>query len=458
MFTGVQGGIGAKGELSDSFKETLSIDDQKALKELITSGEISELSSQFSDLKDATVGQGISVKTGDSYVDSQLKEKDRAYQEAEAAKQAYATSDKVLSSVKMANDDIESQYHILGQNEGSVRRADEIRLSLDEREQQKYAALYNDWKESGGTFLDDNTAKIAALSAVLKDEGREADFYSILESSGEYSHTPNAEISPTNTLRHTNTTQLDDKNIPTNQPINNVMDSEIVGTFGGIYEDKVNLEHSKSAEKVQDEAGTLQDMNSLSFEEARVELANQNPQESSQAHLIKDALDSINEQAMSIMNSTMPISNNVASPYDEKIAELRSIQGSLERTASDYYLGSDHRAEYSAKSEEIGRHIENLEAMKVNAENTEIKTLSLDEAKYHTHQHQEQLKAKLENLENQRTNLGNSSFTSNYTLNQAGSSLQKEIDFINGQLDNIKNGEQYKLNNNPNSNSYLPIN
>lgn len=551
--------VGANGEIKESFMETLNEQDQEALKKLIQTGEADKLVKSFRDDVMANNSNTTSILTGDDYIDADISKTDIAHKEAESAKQEYSTSRDLMEGVKLSNDDNESQYHkIAHSNQAAMDEVNRgiFRLSDDSQARELFSMFYQDYANSGGTFLNEDTAKVAAYAATLKAIGQEGEFFSVLEKSGLYS--PNAsatskelENGPKDqTGVDFDASQEHEKKLPQEGPKNNVLNKDELDSLIEQNKAKV-LEHFNQSQSDRGQK-LLADLESK-MEAKRQEFTNKDVFDGNSAHALKEVLSVLNgnlsdeniEKAYEQLKSSLGLDDipnpvrdvenaylnsqagqthlalsgkntysvvdaeehkdKVSSIFDDKVAYENNMIAQLEKHASDPYLSEENQQFYKEQISERKDNIIKLEEQRENFIQGLPYNTSVDKSGSVSDQHKQQLTQallhaesvgeqfrstvfdeRISYLETMNTQL-KEQLTDGYITNpetiqgtiekiakneleieslsnqsQNISSISEEhdkhIDFLKEQIENIDNGNDYRLENKEDAIRYTPVN
>lgn len=184
---------GANGEamLKEEFKEGLSEKDQQAFAHMIQTGEAEKVMQSFTDQVTSNVQDNEKLTTGSDHLDGLMSKVDNAYSEKVTATSEYNAANSIMKQLQLGNTDLEGVYNQLGNNQGAINAANKIIDSLSPELKSRYYDFHQDYSTAGGTYLDGDTAKIAALSAALKNSGEADKMLDVISASGLYGNDVN---------------------------------------------------------------------------------------------------------------------------------------------------------------------------------------------------------------------------------------------------------------------------
>ena len=183
--------MGASGELKGAFADTLTQEDQERVSKMIQNGTAEKIAQSFTTTLETGGVDTSTIDTGNQYVEAHKNETQNAREAARSSEQKYEKAEEIKKSLKLEDTDNEGLIHrIANANDGAAAKYIDDQIATMNENGNPDAALYysylEDYTSQSGTNLDEETAKFAAYSAMLKDTNNGDDLFGAIEASGYY--------------------------------------------------------------------------------------------------------------------------------------------------------------------------------------------------------------------------------------------------------------------------------
>ncbi|MGR5178872.1 conjugal transfer protein TraG N-terminal domain-containing protein [Vibrio mediterranei] len=494
----------ANGELKEQFSEGLSSNEIQNLQSMNQTGELASLQQSFTDQVVANSSESKSLTVGNQTIDGEMSKVDDAYEEAKTAKEEYSASVTTMRGIKAEDSDIEGIYHRLGEDRAMKQEHDRLYDSFNDIEREQYAASM----EELSIRMDEDTAKMVALSSTLKDANRSDDFFDAVTRSGVFS-TP--EISTDHLDQKSGnygaTLNTSGSNVSTSEPSTKI-DSKVptkseVNQFDEENRAIVRQNQEAQEQNLPEQGLALQNENAAIIQQGREDIAGTDVFAGNMAHGMKELMSYLNgnlsdeniakgyqnfkewigadlipnpvrdaEQAyfdsdvgkihlnISGFDTSQPISEEemtqkVNELFDDKISYHQRMIEQNSQPLSDAYLSDDTKDYYRQKIAEHSELRDKLEAERVKFDNGEAFNTDVQLDK-DTEWHKDKMElsqklAKVESLgqqlEQKRASgdIGGNTENAKKNFDRFIDENHREADFLKQQISNIDNNLPYQM-------------
>ncbi|GMQ49616.1 conjugal transfer protein TraG N-terminal domain-containing protein [Vibrio sp. 10N] len=449
------------GEVKEMFTDGLTSNEVQALQKMYDTGEIDKLQQSFKDEVIAESSESKDLTVGNSKIDGQISKVDDAYKEAKTAKEEYSASISTMRGIKAEDSDIEGIYHRLGEDIAMKQEHDRLYDSLNDIEREQYAASM----EELSLRMDEDTAKMVALSSTLKDANRSDDFFDAVTKSGVFS-TPEIDTDSLNQRSGNTHLTTSGSQVSTTEPSttveSNVPTKAAVDQFDEENQARVRQAQEAQARAAAENARALQAKNAAIIEQGEENIAAKSDFSFLNMAQSGEQLERYYEKIKSfITDSDEPetqrtkeqVIQDANQDIDEQIAYHDRMIAQNSKPLSDHYLSDDTKEYYR---QNIADHMElkdKLEAEKTKlnsgqAYNTSVE-LDRDQDWYSDRKELSERLATAEQVrEMLKQNIDNVGVdeTAKNNLDQFTNMNNEEISFLKQQIENIDNNKNYSMN------------
>lgn len=450
------------GEIKEMFTDGLTSNEVQALQKMYDTGEIDKLQQSFKDEVIAESTESKSLSVNDSVIDGIVGKADDAYKEANTAKEEYSQSISTMRGIKAEDSDLEGIYHRLGRDSSMQQEHDRLYDSLNDIEREQYAASM----EELSIRMDDDTAKMVALSSTLKDANRSDDFFDAVTKSGVFS-TPEIDINELDNRSGNSHLDTSSSKVRTSEPSTtiegNVPTKAAVEQFAEENRAIVRQNQEAQERNLPEQGKALQQENAAIIQKGGDDIAAKSDFSFLNLDQNKEDLEKYYDEIKSFFadegnsDTSQPktkeqVVEDANRDIDEQIAYHEKMIDQNSKPLSDHYLSDDTKEFYR---QNIAEHMElkdKLEAEKTKLNSGESYTTSVElDSDQEWYADRKELSKQLEWAERvsealeQETSTIEQTETAKNNFNEFKDLNDKEISFLKQQIDNIDNNLPYQL-------------